>query len=152
MRKPDKDPATYEKALPLDLLPFHERTDAYRSVGTAFSLGHNTYVTAGHVLGVAIDSQYGMPQLRGSDGTIYSIDRIMRFSLREDFAVFSLQSDPAPTGFSVNREPRIDDPVLAVGNAFGEGIVIRDGLYTSATDEDPLFRRSLARKQRGPTA
>jgi serine protease Do len=26
--------------------------------------------------------------------------------------------------------------VLAVGNAFGEGVVIRDGLYTSATDED----------------
>jgi serine protease Do len=136
MKKPDKDPATYEKALPLDLLPFHERTDAYRSVGTAFSLGHNIYVTAAHVLGVGIDSQYGMPQLRGSDGTIFSIDRILRFSLHEDFVVFSLQSDPAPTGFSVNREPKIDDPVLAVGNALGEGIVIRDGLYTSATDED----------------
>ena len=39
MKKPEKDPITYEKPLPLDLIPFIERTDAYRSVGTAFSLG-----------------------------------------------------------------------------------------------------------------
>lgn len=136
MKKPEKDPATYEKPLPLDLLPYRERTDAYRSIGTAFSLGHDTYVTAAHVLGLGIDSQYGKPELRGADGTVYSIDRIERFSLHEDFVVFSLLNDPAPPGFSVNREPKIDDPVLAVGNAFGEGIVIRDGLYTSATDED----------------
>jgi serine protease Do len=136
MKKPEKDPATYEKPLPLDLLPYRERTDAYQSIGTAFSLGHNTYVTAAHVLGVGIDSQYGKPELRGSDGTVYAIDQIVRFSMHEDFVVFSLLNDPAPAGFSVNREPKIDDPVLAVGNAFGEGIVIRDGLYTSATDED----------------
>jgi serine protease Do len=136
MRKPEKDSATYEKQLPLDLLPFRERTDAYRSIGTAFSLGHNTYVTAAHVLGVGIDSQYGIPELRGADGTVFEIDRIQRFSLHEDFVVFSLRNDPAPIGFLVNREPKTDDPVLAVGNAFGEGIVIRDGLYTSATDED----------------
>lgn len=136
MKKPVKDSATYEKPLPLDLLPFRERSDAYRSIGTAFSLGHNTYVTAAHVLAVGVDSQYGMPELRGADGTVLAIDHILRFSLHEDFVVFSLRNDPAPIGFPVNREPKIDDPVLAVGNAFGEGIVIRDGLYTSATDED----------------
>lgn len=136
MKKPEKDTATYEKPLPMDLLPYRERTDAYQSIGTAFSLGHNTYVTAAHVLGLGIDSQYGKPELRGSDGTVYAIDRIERFSLHEDFVVFSLVNDPAPPGFSVDSDPKIDDPVLAVGNAFGEGIVIRDGLYTSATDED----------------
>jgi serine protease Do len=135
MKKPDKDTATYEKPLPLDLEPFHERNDAYRSIGTAFSLGHNTYVTAGHVLETGIDSQFGVPALRGSDGTVYAIDRIQRFSMREDYVVFSLVRDPAPAGFQLNREPKLDDPVLAVGNALGEGIVIRDGLYTSATEE-----------------
>ncbi len=98
MKKPEVDPVTYEKALPLDLLPFHERTDKYRSVGTAFSLGHNTYVTAAHVINAAIDSQYGMPELRASDGTVYAIDRITRYSMHEDFVVFLLQNDPAPIG------------------------------------------------------
>ncbi|MGC1521997.1 MAG: TonB family protein [Steroidobacteraceae bacterium] len=136
MKKPEKDPVTYEKPLPLDLLPFIERNDAYQSIGTAFALGNNTYVTAAHVIGLGIGSQYGMPALRRSDGTVFAIDRILRFSQHEDFVVFSLLNDPAPAGFAVNRQPKLDDPVLAVGNALGEGIVIRDGLYTSETAED----------------
>jgi serine protease Do len=136
MKKPDKDPVTYEKPLPLDLLPFIERNDAYRSIGTAFALGSNTYVTAAHVVVAGIDSQYGPPALRRSDGTVLAIDRILQFSQHEDFVVFSLVKDPAVPGFAVNREPKLDDPVLAVGNALGEGIVIRDGLFTSETAED----------------
>jgi TonB family protein len=136
MKKPEKDPVSYEKPLPLDLLPYFERTDANRSIGTAFALGHNTYVTAAHVIAAGIDSQFGPPALRRSDGTVYDIDRILKYSIHEDFVVFSLRNDPAPTGFSVNRTPTIDEPVLAVGNALGEGIVIRDGLYTSETPED----------------
>jgi serine protease Do len=135
MKKPEKDPVTYEKPLPLDLIPFIERTDAYRSVGTAFSLGNNTYVTAGHVILAGVGSQYGAPALRRADGKVFEIDRILKFSLHEDFVVFSLRDNPAPTGLAVNREPKLDEAVLAVGNALGEGIVIRDGLFTSETPE-----------------
>ncbi|HEX3849297.1 MAG TPA: serine protease, partial [Steroidobacteraceae bacterium] len=135
-KKPADDPVTYEKALPLELLPYIERTDAYRSIGTAFALGHNTYVTAAHVFQVAIGSQFGPPQLRRTDGKVYSIDRIVKYSHHEDFVVFSLKDDPAPAGFAVNREPKLDQTVLAVGNALGEGVVIRDGLFTSETPED----------------
>lgn len=136
MKKPEKDSVSYEKPLPLDLLPFIERNDAYQSIGTAFALGNNTYVTAAHVIEAGIAGQYGMPALRRSDGTVFAIDRILQFSQHEDFVVFSLLNDPSPVGFAVNREPKLDDPVLAVGNALGEGIVIRDGLYTSETAEE----------------
>lgn len=137
-KKPDKDPVSYEKPLPLELLPYLERTDAYRSVGTAFALGHNLYVTAAHVLLAAVDSQFGEPALRHSGdlgNPVLEIDQILKFSAFQDFVVFSLRQDPAPPGFGVNREPRINDPVMAVGNALGEGVVVRDGLYTSATAE-----------------
>ncbi len=135
-KKPILDPLEYEKPLPLELLPYTERTDAYESIGTAFSLGNNTYVTAAHVLTVAVNSQYGPPSLRASDGAVYSIGQIKKFSDFKDFAIFSLEKDPQPTGFEVNRTPQVDDPVLAVGNALGDGIVIRDGLFTSETAED----------------
>lgn len=135
MRKPEPDPVTYEKPLPLDLIPFIERTDAYRSVGTAFSLGGNTYVTAGHVIVAGIGSQFGPPALRRADGKVFEIDRILKFSAHEDFVVFSLRENPAPAGLGVNRSPQLDEAVLAVGNALGEGIVIRDGLFTSETAE-----------------
>jgi serine protease Do len=135
MKKPEKDPVTYEKPLPLDLIPFIERTDAYRSIGTAFSLGNNIYVTAGHVFAAGIGSQFGPPALRRADGKVFEIDHILKFSIDEDFVVFSLRENPAPAGLAVNRTPKLDDAVLAVGNALGEGIVIRDGLFTSETAE-----------------
>jgi serine protease Do len=136
MRKPDKDPLTYEKPLPLDLIPFIERNDVYRSMGTAFSLGNATYVTAAHVIGAGIDSQYGAPAVRRSDGKVFEIDRILKFSQHEDFVVFSVRDNPAPVGLAVNLSPKLDEAVLAVGNALGEGIVIRDGLFTSETPEE----------------
>jgi serine protease Do len=135
MKKPEKDPLSYEKPLPLDLMPYIERNDAYRSMGTAFALGNNVYVTAAHVIMAGVGSQFGPPALRRSDGTVFTIDRILKFSAYEDFVVFSLQQDPQPPGLPVNRNAKVDEPVLAVGNALGEGIVIRDGLFTSETPE-----------------
>ena len=135
LKKPTSDSLKYEKPLPLDLLPFKERTDTYRSVGTAFALDGNTYVTAAHVLILAVNSQYGAPLVRAADGQVCAIKSILKFSAHEDFVVFSLASDLAPRGLETNRTPNIDDPVMAVGNALGEGIVIRDGLYTSQTPE-----------------
>src|SRR5512145_39897 len=38
VRKPEKDSLSYEKALPLDLLPYSVRTDKYESRGTAFTI------------------------------------------------------------------------------------------------------------------
>jgi serine protease Do len=136
MRKPEKDPLTYEKPLPLDLIPFIERTDSYRSIGTAFSLGNNTYVTAGHVIAVGVGSQFGAPALRRADGKVFEIDHILKYSIHEDFVVFSVRENPAPQGLPVNLSPKLDEVVLAVGNALGEGIVIRDGLFTSETAEE----------------
>jgi serine protease Do len=136
LKKPTADPLTYEKPLPLDLIPFIERTDQYRSIGTAFALGQNRYFSAAHVFAVAIDSQFGAPALRGANGEVYPIDRILKFSQHGDFVVFSLAKDPAPKGLSVNREAKIDTAVFAVGNALGEGIVIRDGVFTSQTPEE----------------
>lgn len=136
MKKPTQDPLTYEKPLPLELLPYVERTDAYQSIGTAFALGDNTYVTAAHVLTAAVDSQYGPPVLRTSAGQVYPLGKILKYSAHEDFVVFSLAEDPKPPGLPVSRSPHVDDPVLAVGNALGDGIVIRDGLFTSETPEE----------------
>jgi len=136
IKKPAEGSISYEKPLPLELLPYVERTDPYRSIGTAFALGKNSYVTAAHVFAVAIDSQYGAPALRAPDGTVHSIATIEKFSAFEDFVVFSLTDDANPLPLPTNRSPHIDEPVFAVGNALGEGIVIRDGLFTSETPEE----------------
>ena len=136
LKKPATDPLSYEKALPFDLLPFMERNDQYHSIGTAFALGQNRYVSAAHVFAQAVNSQFGAPALRSAGGEVYPVDRILKFSSHGDFVVFSLSHDPAPTGLPVKRAPKIDTAVFAVGNALGEGIVIRDGVFTSETPEE----------------
>lgn len=134
--KPVDDPLTYEKPLPLDLLPFQQRNDKYYSIGTAFALGKNRYVTAAHVLQVGIDSLWGEPELRDAAGHVYAIDKIEKYSLQQDFVVFSLVKPPAVKPLKVNQKPALNDTVYAVGNALGTGVIIRDGLYTSDTPED----------------
>lgn len=133
--KPTVDPLTYEKPLPLELLPYQERTDKYYSIGTAFAIGHNRYVTAGHVLLAGMDSLWGAPELRDSKGHVYPIDKVEKFSLRKDFVVFSLAAPPSESALVPDTKPGLNQVVYAVGNALGTGIVIRDGLYTSDTPE-----------------
>jgi serine protease Do len=135
--KPANDPLTYEKPLPLELLPYQERSDKYFSIGTAFALGNNRYVTAAHVLQIGIGSLWGAPALRDASGHVYAIDKIEKYSLQQDFVVFSLASQPAnAAALEVNPKPALNGVVYAVGNALGTGVVIRDGLYTSDTPED----------------
>jgi hypothetical protein len=134
--KPTRDPLTYEKPLPLNLLPFQERNDKYYSIGTAFAIGDNRYVTAGHVLLAGMGSLWGPPQLRDAAGHVYAIDKIVKFSMGRDFVVFTLAGKPGGAALATDSHPRINHIVYAVGNALGTGVVIRDGLYTSDTPEE----------------
>lgn len=134
--KPITDNLTYIRALPQELLPFQERNDRFFSIGTAFSIGNNRYVTAAHVLATGIGSLWGTPALRDSNGHVYPIDKIEKFSLPRDFVVFSVTGHPEHSFMKINTNPSLDSVVYAVGNALGTGVVVRDGLYTSKTPEE----------------
>jgi serine protease Do len=135
LRKPEKETITYEKPLPLELIPYAERTDAYWSVGTAFVIAPNTFVTAAHVIAVGVASQFGLPAVRATDGKVFVIDKVVKFAAHEDYAVFTVSGAPPTVPFDTNTSPEIDQPIFAVGNALGEGVVVRDGLLTSRTPE-----------------
>ncbi|HZV23158.1 MAG TPA: serine protease [Luteimonas sp.] len=134
--KPVTDPLTYEKPLPLDLLPYQERTDKYYSIGTAFAIGGGRYVTAAHVLLVGVNSLWGAPALRDNSGHVYAIDKVQKFSLERDFVVFTLVQQPNDAALALDTTPTPGQVVYSVGNAYGTGVVVRDGLYTSDTPED----------------
>jgi serine protease Do len=135
--KPANDPLTYEKPLPLDLLPYQYRNDKYESVGTAFSIGNGRYVTAGHVFAVDFGGLNGPPSLRDAAGNVYALGQIEKYSQHEDFVVFTLAEQPKQAAkLDIGARPGLNDTVYAVGNALGEGVVIRDGAYTSDTPEN----------------
>ncbi|HEY6454283.1 MAG TPA: serine protease [Steroidobacteraceae bacterium] len=139
-RKPEADPLTYEKPLPLDLIPFQERSDKYRSIGTAFAIDGHRYVTAAHVLGLGLGSQYGAPEVRDAAGHVFAIAQVLKYSQSQDFAVFTLKDAPRVAELAGGPKPALNEPVYAVGNALGEGIVIRDGVFTSETPEEEAGR------------
>ena len=135
LRKQKDDPLTYEKPLPFDLLPYAIRSDDFIPIGTAFAIESNQFISAAHVIMSVLGSQYGAPLLRDHQGAVYEIDDVLKFSVSQDFIVFKLRKPPAVKPLKLNRAPTVDTPVFAVGNALGEGIVVRDGLLTSQTPE-----------------
>ena len=135
MEKPQQDTLSYERPLQLDLLPFSQRTEPYQSIGTAFAIGEHRYVSAAHVMNAGFQSQFGEPALRDANGQVFKLDKVLAYSSSEDFVVFTLKDDPATGAWPVNRKPTLNEPIFAVGNALGEGIVVRDGLFTSQTPE-----------------
>ena len=134
--KPTQDSLTYERPLPFELLPFAERNDRYHSIGTAFAIGPNRYLTAAHVLGLGHQTQFDEPALRDRAGNLYAIDQIFGFDLNRDVVLFSLHNAPAIKPMSLHPNPQLNSVVFAVGNAMGEGVVVRDGLFTSTTPEN----------------
>ena len=135
--KPDDGAVTYERPLPMELIPYQQRVDKYRSIGTAFAIAPDRFVTAAHVIKVGMGSQFGPPVLRDAAGEVYAIDRVIKFSQEEDFVEFSLQRPPGNLKpLATAGVPPLNDPVFAVGNALGQGIVIRDGVFTSETPEE----------------
>lgn len=134
--KPTTDSLQYEKPLPMDLLPYSVRTDKYYSIGTAFAISPSEFVSAAHVMNLGSGSQFKEIFLRDREGKVYSIGQVLKYSKNRDFIVFSLLNAKAKGFLPTNKNPRVNQKVYAVGNALGEGIVIRDGLYTSDTPEE----------------
>jgi len=135
--KPAEGEVTYDRELPWDLIPYQERTDKYRSIGTAFAIGLNRYVTAAHVIDLGMGSLYGPPALRDSAGKVYDIDQVFKYSDTHDFLEFSLRDPPKGARvLSPGSKPPLNSTVYAVGNALGQGVIIRDGVYTSDTPEE----------------
>lgn len=134
--KPVEDPLTYEKPLPMDLIPYQQRNDKYYSIGTAFATGNGRYVTAAHVLLIGVNSLWGPPALRDNQGHVYAIDKVQKFSLEKDFVVFTLVEQPNDAALTLDIDPALGQVIYSVGNAYGTGVVVRDGLYTSDTPED----------------
>jgi len=136
VKKIDHDSLTYERPLPLDKIPYQIRHDKYWSIGTAFAINKNSFITAAHVLGLHAATQYRDFYLRDRNGKVYAIDQITKFAGNRDFIVFKVKNYKANTYLDVNQKPKLNTKVYAVGNANGEGVVLRDGLYTSNTPED----------------
>ena len=133
--KPEKDPLTYEKPLPFDLLPFKVRNDKFYSVGSAFAINESLLVTAAHVLSLNYSTLLAPHMVRDAAGNTYAIKSISAFSSYRDFVAFTIDSRLQLKPVRAGLKYSLNQGVFAVGNAYGDGTVIRDGLLTSTSPE-----------------
>ena len=131
-----KGPVVYGRELPLHLLPYQFRNDKYFSVGSAFRIDDNKFVSAAHVVNLGYESQDKDISIRDTNGNIYPIDKVLKYSGPRDFIVFTVKGLKDGVTLGINTDYSKNKKVYAVGNALGEGVVIRDGLYTSDTPEE----------------
>jgi hypothetical protein len=136
LEKPGADSLAYEKPLAWDLVDFNTRNDKYVSIGTAFAIGPDKLVTAAHVLDLCPNSltypKRFIREKRHEGGKtverVYEIGDILAFSDHRDFAVFGVPGMKCGSWLSVSDSYEFGSKILTAGNAFGEGIVVREGL------------------------
>lgn len=128
---------TYEKALPTERIAFAIRNDKYTPIGTAFLLEDGTFYSAAHVITLYGDTYKKDYYLRDADGNTYPIDEITSFSNARDYISFTVPDYEFEEGMGlkINEKAKMNTNVFSVGNALGEGIIIRNGILTSRTYE-----------------
>ena len=134
--KLESDSVLYEKKLPLELIPFAQRKDKYESIGTAFLLKDNIFVTAAHAMNLSARVLTPNFFVRDYAQRVFKVTRILKYASDKDYVVFGVEKGVFRCPFKFDVSPQLNKSILAVGNALGEGIVLREGLLTSMTFEE----------------
>ncbi len=126
----------YQRPLPFDQLDYKQRNDKFYAIGTAFFISPTRLISAAHVISADSYSTYKDFKIRTSDGEVYDIGKIYRYSTYRDVIEFDLKSYPkSVTTLKLQPKVEIGDMVYAVGNAGGEGISTRGGQVSTFTPE-----------------
>jgi hypothetical protein len=144
LEKPTEDPTVYEKKLNWDSVPFNIRNDKYWSIGTAFAISQTELITAFHVLNLGFESMvFSKYHIRDSKGTVYEVDQVTGGSNEKDYLIFTVKGKTFDQFFQFEKNFKTGDPVFSIGNALGEGVVVRNGLVLGTVPEEDSGRWNL---------
>lgn len=144
--KPDEEKSqiVYESELPWNLLDVTYRNDKYYSLGTAFAISENKLITATHVLDLYSDSlvypqRFVREKRIDENGNkvekVYEVDQILSINNKKDYVVFTLKDKTFDRWLDLQEEYEFNTKIYTAGNAFGEGLVIREGILLEETPE-----------------
>jgi serine protease Do len=138
------DSMTYDKPLNWELLNYKTRTDKYIPLGTAFAISANELVTAAHVLTLTSDSMvYKTRYIRekAMEGgkaveRVYEIADVRAFSDNRDYVVFTVKGKAFTTWLHTADTMEFNTRIYTAGDAYGEGIVVREGVLLNEVPEE----------------
>ena len=144
LEKPTDDPTVYERELNWDTVPYAIRSDKYYSIGTAFAISNTELITAFHVINLGFESRTRSRYfIRDMEGNIFEVDQVSGGSNEIDYLIFTVKGKTFSEFFRFEDKYKVGDPVYSIGNALGEGIVIRNGLVLGTIPEEDSGRWNL---------
>jgi hypothetical protein len=144
IKKPEEKNVLYDKELDWSVIPYAIRSDRYYSIGTAFAVSASEAVTAFHVLDLSAESDvFKEYYIRDSGGSVYEVDRVNKTSNEKDFVVFTVKDKTFTSWFELSPSFAVNSQVYSIGNALGEGIVVRNGLVLGTVPEEEEGRWNL---------
>jgi serine protease Do len=121
---------------PMEDMPFQKKGDAYVSIGSAFLIGPNRFVSAAHVMQVDSPSLLSVLKLRDFDGKIYTPTQVTRFSNFRDLIEFQVDGpDDTRTPLTIAKEYTPGQTIFEVGNIDGDGLSYRSAPTLQSTAE-----------------
>lgn len=135
VKKLEDSQIKYPFKLPIHLIPYDQRVDQYRSIGSAFYLAGIGFVSAAHVFDLHQLSHQNEFYIRDHQKNVYPITQVKTYSAYQDVIIFEVDGVTLKKGLLLAEDPEYYQKVFSVGNALGEGVIIREGLLTSKTSE-----------------
>jgi hypothetical protein len=136
-KKPSDDALTYADDIDWSKVPYAIRTDEYNSIGTAFAVSGTELMTAFHVIDLGYRSLvYDAYYIRDASGAVFEVDKITGGSNEKDYLTFTVKGRTFNEWYAFDMDYKIGDAVYSVGNALGEGIVVRNGLILGTVPEE----------------
>ncbi|MDR1505487.1 MAG: serine protease [Treponema sp.] len=137
VKKPAERNLVYDKEIDWTVVPYAVRSDAYYSIGTAFAVSETEAATAFHVIDLSSEGEvFTEYYLRDAEKNVYEVDRVIKASNERDFLVFTVKDRTFRSWFEFETGYTANSPVYSIGNALGEGIVVRSGLILGTVPEE----------------
>jgi hypothetical protein len=120
-----------------------EAVPLVRVAGTAFCFDEGQLASAAHIFDQVLGSRFDLPFVRDRAGNTYPVEKILRYSMRDDFVVFTVAGlPPRPARPHAMLDPARDNTAplyLAWRKGDGE-IAFRKTRYRGASTVETLGR------------
>ena len=134
-KRPVEGRLSYDKELPAEFGLDNTLENSYIPIGSAFHIGNGEFISAAHLFVVETENLMGDFFIKDSDGNKYQIESVLKYSDFRDFILFKVDGYSSDAFLELNSDFELNTTAFAVGNALGDGIVIRGGQLTSSTPE-----------------